>query len=734
LNEVIAGLGFPRGTLPADTSGNAAVVQLRALVCPLEKTEARYADRLAGIEHKIKKAHDDFERLKAELADTEKRIVDMKTAADIITEDDLKVARETRDHSWALVRGLYVDRDAGMEDAARRFAPDGRIAEIYETQVREADRAVDTLRAHVKESTELALLKRQAASIEVKKAELTEALKVLNEERNALLSEWRCLWPAGLITVQSPGEMIEWLARRRDALASADGLEEERDAIRERIDQERQARQALAAAMAGFAGSFDDDSLEALRDQARSIIDEVAAAKSRYDSAEMAVSTMSEQKVKADETVEKVDARIKGWTEKWGKALAEAGLPSDLTIEGAAETLEIINDLDRLKSDIDRLNYEIETMRADRDAFGDAVAGIAATLPDAPAGTGEAVCRWLEQRLRTTRQAAHDRKNLAEQLESRTAERDRASEKLHRSSAALDALCAQAGASAPDELAEIERKSGVIRETVRDRDNIEKRVREDGDGRDFAALFDECDDVPADQIAASLVSLQADRNDAEAGFEKLMKELAALQAAFNSLLGQHQAADLNQQAAVLGAEIEDAVETYVDLTVQETLLRAAIDVYRDRNQGPILTRARDLFVQLTDGAYSGLRADVGERGETVLIVEDAARGSLELDALSDGTVDVVYLALRLGVVQEHNATHEPLPFIADDLLLNLDNKRSEATLRTLAELAKSTQVLMFTHHAHMVELARRAVPPDILVGHSLSSHAGKAERRHAVGR
>jgi uncharacterized protein YhaN len=732
LNEVIAGLGFPPGTLPVDTSGNAAVVQLRALVCPPEKTELRYADKLAGIEHKSKKTHDDFERLKAELADTEKRIVDMKTAADITTEDDLKVARETRDHSWALVRGLYIDRDAGMEDAARRFAPDGRIVEIYEAQVHEADRAVDTLRAHVKESTELALLTRQAATIEVKKAELTEALKILNEERNALVSEWRCLWPAGLITVQSPGEMIEWLARRRDALASADGLEEERDAIRERIDQEHQARQALAAAMAEFAGPFDDDNLEALRDRARSIIDEVAVAKSRYDSAEMAIATMSEQKVKADEAVEKVDARIGEWTEKWGKALAEASLPSDLTMEMAAETLEIINGLDRLKSDIDRLNYEIEAMRVDRDAFKDAVADIAATLPDAPAGTGEAVCRWLEQRLHMARQAANDRKHLAEQLATRTAERDRASERLRRSSAALDALCAQAGAVDPDELAEIERKSAVMRDAMRARENIEKRVREDGDGRDFTALFNECDDVAADQIPASLVSLQADRNDAEARFEKLMKELAALQAAFNSLLGQNHAADLTQQAAVVSAEIEDAVEDYVDLTVQETLLRAAIDVYRDRNQGPILTRARDLFAQLTGGAYTGLRADV-ESGETILIVEDAARGSLELDALSDGTVDAVYLALRLAVVQEHNATHEPLPFVADDLLLNLDNKRAEAALWTLAELAKSTQVLMFTHHAHMVELARRAVPTDVLVEHSLSSHAGKTERRHAAG-
>jgi uncharacterized protein YhaN len=733
LHDTVASLGLPA---PADGSSPEVadrIVQLRELSLPLDKTETRYAGALADVDRRIKKARDDIERWNDDLADIVERLAAMKVAGDLATEDDLKAARQARDSGWALVRGLYVDRHAGLEEAARRFAPDGRVAETYAAQVRDADRAVDSLRTRAEESAKLALLRRQAAVLETKKADVAETLKILDQERSALLSEWRVLWPAGLITVQSPGEMSEWLARRRDALASADSQEEERDVIRERIGQESQARQALAVAITAFDAPPADGGLEALRDQAHSIIEENAAAKSRHDKAETNVRVMSEQKVHVDEEAEKVDAGLKEWTDRWRKALLEAGLPSDQTIETAEATLEIINDIDGFKSKIDERNHEIESMRADRDAFGDAVAVIAAALPDVPAGTGEAVCRWLEQRLRTARQDANDRKNLAEQLAIRRDEHDRAGDRLRRSGATLDALCVQADAAAPDELAEVERKSADKQDALRKRENIEKRVREDGDGRDFAALFAECDDFPSDEIPASLVSLKADRDDAEARFEKLMTEQARLQMEFDGLLGQNQAADLTQQAEVLGADIEDSVEAYVDLTFQEILLRAAIDVYRDRNQGPILSRARDLFVQLTDGAYSGLRADVGERGETILIVEDTTRRSLTLDVLSDGTVDAVYLALRLAVVQEHNATHEPLPFIADDLLLNLDNKRSEAALRTLAALAASSQVLLFTHHAHMVELARSAVPRDILVEHSLSPPLGVAERRRAAG-
>jgi uncharacterized protein YhaN len=282
-------------------------------------------------------------------------------------------------------------------------------------------------------------------------------------------------------------------------------------------------------------------------------------------------------------------------------------------------------------------------------------------------------------------------------------------------------------------LPEIERKAIEKHNALSEREKVETRVREGGGGRDFSALFAECEDVPADQIPADLLSLKADRDDAEARIEKLMSERAALQAEFEILLGQSQAADFTQEAATVEAEIAEAVESYVDLTVQETLLRAAIDIYRDRNQGPILMRAKDLFAELTDGAYTGLRADINDKGETILIAEDALRGSLEIDALSDGTVDSLYLALRLAVVQEHNASHEPIPFVADDLLLNLDNKRAQAALRTLAAIAASSQVLLFTHHAHMVDLARIAVPPPLLVEHNLSSAMGSAgDRRLAV--
>ena len=93
--------------------------------------------------------------------------------------------------------------------------------------------------------------------------------------------------------------------------------------------------------------------------------------------------------------------------------------------------------------------------------------------------------------------------------------------------------------------------------------------------------------------------------------------------------------------------------------------------------------------------------------------------SLETKDLSDGTLDALYLALRLASVGRHNETGEPVPFVADDLFLNLDNRRSIQALRVLSEMADPGQVLFLTHHAHMVDLAREAVPDRLLTVHEL---------------
>ena len=77
--------------------------------------------------------------------------------------------------------------------------------------------------------------------------------------------------------------------------------------------------------------------------------------------------------------------------------------------------------------------------------------------------------------------------------------------------------------------------------------------------------------------------------------------------------------------------------------------------------------------------------------------------------MSDGSRDQLFLALRLAALEQHLDAHEPMPLILDDLLMTFDNDRAKAILPQLRSLAQRTQIFLFTHHDHLVELCRQTL-------------------------
>ena len=135
------------------------------------------------------------------------------------------------------------------------------------------------------------------------------------------------------------------------------------------------------------------------------------------------------------------------------------------------------------------------------------------------------------------------------------------------------------------------------------------------------------------------------------------------------------------------------------------LLQREIERYRAENQDPLLRRAGELFTQLTLGRYSALRTDFDDHERPILVGVRAEGQRVKVGGMSDGTRDQLYLSLRLATLESYLAKSEPLPFVVDDILINFDDARSAATLKVLAELSKKTQVILFTHHARLKEMA-----------------------------
>ena len=70
-------------------------------------------------------------------------------------------------------------------------------------------------------------------------------------------------------------------------------------------------------------------------------------------------------------------------------------------------------------------------------------------------------------------------------------------------------------------------------------------------------------------------------------------------------------------------------------------------------------------------------------------------------------------------MDRHLQDHEPMPLILDDLLITFDNARTSAILPGLAELSKRTQIFLFTHHEHLIDLCRETLGEGNFHLHSL---------------
>ncbi len=98
-------------------------------------------------------------------------------------------------------------------------------------------------------------------------------------------------------------------------------------------------------------------------------------------------------------------------------------------------------------------------------------------------------------------------------------------------------------------------------------------------------------------------------------------------------------------------------------------------------------------------------------------------------AMSTGTADALYLSLRLASLS-HQLSHGPaIPLVVDDCLIQLDDARCVAALKALSELSTQTQVILFTHHQHLIELAQDHLAADAFHVHRLAGMVPVAASR-----
>ena len=148
-------------------------------------------------------------------------------------------------------------------------------------------------------------------------------------------------------------------------------------------------------------------------------------------------------------------------------------------------------------------------------------------------------------------------------------------------------------------------------------------------------------------------------------------------------------------------ELEERQEAlkqeYAELKEKEEIINIAIENLEDAYEEMKTTitpkftsRLSKTAAKITDGKYNKVTIS----DTSAMIMENEKGDYIELDRLSNGTIDELYLSLRLSMIDD--IAKENMPIILDESFAYFDDERLSNILKYLSEEMKDHQAIIFT--------------------------------------
>jgi uncharacterized protein YhaN len=638
----------------------------------------------------------------------------------IPTEMELASARALRGNRWAAVKDCWLRGvEGGLAETTFLGNAAESLPEAYESAVTNADSVADDLRLEAERVEQ----KRTALeALDGAKKCLRECERDIVEHRAELVcleAKWTSLWADAGIAPRSPREMQAWLETRATLVGQWRDLGRLTNQVIEAEEEVKRWRESLGTLL-GDAGA---SSLADLVQRAEVRVRESAEIRQKRIDRELTVRQLRSNLDAALRESRKNEAELAEWRTLWGSAIA--GLPVTVFADPASvyEVVKMIDAVFDAVEEMDRLQYRIDAMRADETRFIAAVRSLSIR-----AGRHELV--EGDPLLAIGR--LHEMARVAQTNETRAtgimAGQAREQQKLSEAENAV----ARHEKTLNDLMSEARTNTAsLVPEAIRaNQKRIELERLIDGHRR---ALTSSCGSLSLYEFVAQVRAIDIDL--LPSAIDRVREEIGTLEDEKTKFTSERDAIDKEfqvREAAVAlrsascekefaAARIKALTAEYIEQQLGSTLLAKATALYREKHQDPLLKRAGEYFTTLTCRAFVGLAIDEDENQRVLKGIRGNGGAHLDVDAMSDGTRDQLFLALRLAYIENYCDNTSVCPVILDDVLMAFDDERTAATLSALQELSRKTQVLVFTHHEHHVTLAKTTLGEGGYHLHELSS-------------
>ena len=679
-----------------------ALEALDVLPCPQPGALQTEIAARAALDGERTQAGLEIARATADGADADADIARLAAGGEVPTDVVLNASREARSEAWAPIRATHL----GQSPLPLTSQAQANVAAL-EAAIRRADDVVDRRAAEAQRIAALTLAEQQRGAAN-RRAETARKTGLIAAVRlSELADRFAAAFPALVALRPDLAAVPAFLEARRQTLddwratvevaEELERLEAELQPLQDQLTTaERRATLEPAAAGLGARVAAATSAIAA-HDEAHR--EHRAAAKALMDlEPRLASERRRADGLTADET---------RWRAAWAPAVRRLGAEADITPGSASDLVTQWASAEGIiaarAQTQRRLNRMDEDARELRRLVAMAGAAIGLTLPDDEIVAAEMLgTRWRDHETVRTGRASLE----AEVPPLTTLMQDREQD-FTKAVARVRELAALAGDPGRDEadLRALGDRHADWTETQAALARLATTIATAGDGLPLAALREECADRPIDTLRADLAAVAAEDLAAAANHEEAVRAEQTLGAELTGKEDDEAVAQASMQREAATAQMHEAIERYVELTLARALVIQAIAKVRAEQQDPLIQRAGDLLKVATTGEFASLEADIDRTGQPVVVGVRASGGQAPVAIMSDGTRDQLFLAFRLASIEAYCQATEPLPFIADDILVHVDDPRSAATLELLAEFARKTQVILFTHERAVARLA-----------------------------
>ena len=630
----------------------------------------------------------------------------------VVTREALADARKHRDRLWKLVRQTHsedIPLSNHLEEVGVIEMED--LPDAFEQAVVESDQLADRRFDHAEAVGRVSEIKRVIGDQQTKLSQSKQNKIRILEERDRLVDEWQSIWDSAPFEPLSVDSMLEWLDGRKSVLEAMEIIEGLSIELEKWRKEDHQARDLLTSELIALGideNLVTNQDLNTLIDMASGLLRKAEAAAEKKASTEVEVVKANQEYVHKKKTYKKAKAVKEEWLRNWTAGVAKLGLSESLTPESVSIQIEIIEEMRELVGQIFSLrNDRIAKIKRDISEFensaldlvGEIALDLAYLSPD------DAVVK-LKTQLDEAERALNEHQRYNRDVSSYRQKIIEHDSELINVENKISYLKNEADVTTSKDLKLAINRSDQIRKLKKDQQQLVDILKRDGDGKSLDELEKECEDVDYDQIVASEGAVQNKLKELQSRLNDGVVRRTQSRREFKAIGGENAAAiaEADRQEAL--AEMQATVEQYIRVKTSALLLKWSIDRYRKEKQAPLLLRASEIFKLITDNSFSTLQIQYDDQDNPTLAGKRHDGELVSVSGMSTGTVDQLYLALRIASVEEYLEKADALPFIADDLFINFDDDRAVAGMKMLGELSQKTQVLFFSHHDHLAEIAK----------------------------